>query len=69
MTSNNPAGRRGRANPPEHGTRARYRSEAAPCSCSTCRAANAAYERRRRVTLRAGIAPAYGRQLPLPLDP
>jgi len=26
-------------------------------------------ERRRRVTLRAGIAPAYGRQLPLPLDP
>jgi len=61
VTTNGPDGRRGRAVPPDYGTRARYKSHAAPCACSSCRARNAAYERQRRA---AGprIDPNYGRE-------
>jgi hypothetical protein len=66
MPTNNPDGRRGRTAPPDHGTRARYRYDPAPCACASCRAANAAYERARRSTVVAGIVRQYGRQLTIP---
>ena len=56
----NPYGRAGAPTPPDHGTRARYGSTTAPCRCTRCRAANAAYQANRR---RRYIDPVYGRQL------
>jgi hypothetical protein len=61
----NPYGRAGRPSPPEHGTRARYLSRTAPCSCGRCRQANADYEAQRRAVA-PPIDPIYGRQLRIP---